>query len=84
MSRRRSISYLDSGKAFVAISIPKDFSERMRTGKETPLQIIVDGSDSNTATIALGYMSAITERFSQTDQWSPHNAAYRSEGAGLV
>lgn len=57
--------YLDSGKAFVAISIPKDFSEHIRTGREPSLQIIVDGSDSNTATIALGYMSAITERFSQ-------------------
>ncbi|MDA8079879.1 MAG: ABC transporter permease [Nitrospiraceae bacterium] len=57
--------YLDSGKAFVAVSIPKNFSEHIRTGKETSLQIIVDGSDSNTATIALGYVSAITERFSQ-------------------
>jgi ABC-2 type transport system permease protein len=57
--------YLDSGKAFVAISIPKNFSEQIKTGKETSLQIIVDGSDSNTATIALGYISAITERYSQ-------------------
>jgi ABC-2 type transport system permease protein len=58
-------SYLDSGKAFVAISIPDKFSERVKTAKETTIQIIVDGSDSNTATIALGYISAITERFSQ-------------------
>ncbi len=27
--------------------------------------MIVDGSDSNTATIALGYISAITEKYSQ-------------------
>jgi len=57
--------YLDSGKAFVAISIPKGFSEHIKTGRETSLEIIVDGSDSNTATIALGYISAITERYSQ-------------------
>ena len=58
-------SYLDSGKAFVAISIPDKFSEKIKTGKETTIQIIVDGSDSNTATIALGYISAITEKFSR-------------------
>ena len=57
--------YLDSGKAFVAISIPNKFSEHVKTGKETSLEIIVDGSDSNTATIALGYISAVTERYSQ-------------------
>ena len=57
--------YLDTGKAFVAISIPDKFSEHVKTGNETSLQIIVDGSDSNTATIALGYISAITERYSQ-------------------
>lgn len=58
-------AYLDSGKAFVAISIPKDFSEQVKTGKNISIQIIVDGSDSNTATIALGYISAITEMYSQ-------------------
>lgn len=57
--------YLDTGKAFVVISIPKDFSEKLKTGRDTSLQVIVDGSDSNTATIALGYISAVTERYSQ-------------------
>jgi ABC-2 type transport system permease protein len=58
-------SYLDSGRAFIAVSIPKDFSAHVRTGRETSLQIIVDGSDSNTATIALGYISAITDIYSR-------------------
>lgn len=56
--------YLDSGKAQVAIDIPEDFSENIRIGKDAPLQVIVDGSDSNTATIALGYISAVTELYS--------------------
>jgi len=58
-------SYLDSGRAFVALSIPKDFSTNVKAGKEASLQFIVDGSDSNTATIAFGYISAITEMYSQ-------------------
>ncbi len=57
--------YLDSGKALVAISIPEDFSENINTGRDVQLQVIVDGSDSNTATIALGYISATTELYSQ-------------------
>lgn len=57
--------YLDRGRAFIAISIPEDFSEKIKTGKEADLQVIVDGSDSNTATIALGYISALTGIYSE-------------------
>lgn len=57
--------YLDTGKAQVAIAIPKDFSENVKLGKNAELQVILDGSDSNTATIALGYISAATELFSR-------------------
>ncbi len=64
-SRKEIDNYLDSGKALVAISIPKDFSKNINTGENAVLQIIVDGSDSNTATIALGYISAITDLYSQ-------------------
>ena len=57
--------YIDSGKAIAAISIPQNFSKKIRKGENTELQVIVDGSDSNTATIALGYISAITGKYSQ-------------------
>ncbi len=57
--------YLDSGKAQVAISIPEDFSENITVNRKAELQVIVDGSDSNTATIALGYTSGIINLYSQ-------------------
>lgn len=57
--------YLDSGKAQVAVWIPNDFSKNIKTGENAGLQVIVDGSDSNTATIALGYITAISELYSQ-------------------
>ncbi len=57
--------YLDSGKARVAVSIPADFSKSIRTGRAAQLQVVVDGSDSNTATIALGYLQALTEPYAQ-------------------
>lgn len=65
--------YLDSGRARVAISIPEKFSEDLRTGRSAALQVIVDGSDSNTATIALGYMSAISDAYAR--RIKPGNAA---------
>ncbi|MEW5745605.1 MAG: ABC transporter permease [Nitrospirota bacterium] len=58
-------AYLDSGRAVLALSVPGDFSRNVLTGKQAEFQVIVDGSDSNTATIALGYVTAVTERYSR-------------------
>ncbi len=64
-SQREIDGYLDAGKARVAVSIPVDFAKTIGSNNSAQLQVIVDGSDSNTATIALGYLSALTELFSQ-------------------
>ena len=56
---------LDANRGQVALWIPEDFSGNLRRGKSAPLQAVVDGSDSNTATIALGYVEAVAERFSR-------------------
>ncbi len=56
---------LDSGQARVAVAIPADFSRKIKTNRTAQLQVIVDGSDSNTATIALGYMAALTDSYAQ-------------------
>jgi ABC-2 type transport system permease protein len=58
-------TYLDLGKARIGISVPKDFSEHIKKGETAQLQVIVDGSDSNTATIAIGYISAIADLYSE-------------------
>jgi len=57
--------YLDRGEALVGVTIPPDFSEDIKMGRPAALQVIVDGSDSNTATIALGYISGVTGVFSE-------------------
>jgi ABC-2 type transport system permease protein len=57
--------YLDSGKAKIAISIPPQFSQNIRTHKEAQIGIMLDGSNSNTATIASGYIAAIAQSFPQ-------------------
>lgn len=58
-------SYLDGNKAKVAIVIPHDFSKRMLTGRQTEVEVILDGANSNTANITQGYVAAITQRYSQ-------------------
>jgi len=60
----RDIEYLiDSGQVMLALVIPKDFSHFIESGKVAPLQLLVDGSDSSTATIAMGYVSAVVSRY---------------------
>ena len=64
-NQREIDSYLDSGRARVAVSIPVDFARTIASGGTAQLQVIVDGSDSNTATISLGYLSALMDIYSQ-------------------
>lgn len=50
-------------RARAAVLIPYDFADRLRAGEATAVQVIIDGSDSNTATIAQGYALAIVNEF---------------------
>ncbi|MFA6357874.1 MAG: ABC transporter permease [Candidatus Omnitrophota bacterium] len=54
---------IDSGQVLMALVIPKDFSHYLGSGKAAPLQLIVDGSDANTATIALGYVNSVVSKY---------------------
>jgi ABC-2 type transport system permease protein len=54
---------LDGGGAMMALVIPKDFSHYIESGKPAPLQLLVDGSDSNTATIAMNYVRAVVSKY---------------------
>jgi ABC-2 type transport system permease protein len=56
---------VDSGRALVALVIPKGFAGKIDSGRNTPVQLIVDGSDSNTATIAMGYADVVVMGYSQ-------------------
>ncbi len=54
---------IDNGHIMMALIIPKDFSHFIESGKVAPLQLIVDGSDANTATIALGYVRSVVSKY---------------------
>ena len=54
---------INKGDAMMALVIPKDFSHYLESKKKAPLQLLVDGSDSNTATIAMGYVRSVVTRY---------------------
>ena len=56
---------VDSGRALLAVIIPKNFAGRIASGGGASVQLIVDGSDSNTATMAAGYADVATQTYSQ-------------------
>ena len=56
---------IDRSEAAVAIVIQAGFAENLRKGQSAPAQIIVDGTNSNTALIALGYVNQIVATYAQ-------------------
>jgi ABC-2 type transport system permease protein len=55
---------LDSGRAQVALVVPRNFARDLARGNRVSLQALFDGSDANTATIARGYLDGIAEKYS--------------------
>lgn len=54
---------INSNEALMALIIPKDFSHYLESGKAAPLQLLIDGSDANTATIARGYVRSVVSKY---------------------
>jgi len=53
---------LDSGKVKLVINVPHDFSRKIKHNETADIQLIVDGTNSTTASIILGYASDIAQR----------------------
>src|SRR5574341_379205 len=56
---------LATGRAAVGLVIPPDFSRRIGQKLPAAVQVLVDGSNSNSALIALGYATRIVGRYSR-------------------
>jgi ABC-2 type transport system permease protein len=59
---------LDDGSAKMGIVIPWNFSQRLGGGGVAPMQALVDGTDDNTANVAMGYAQAVVQGYSQEVQ----------------
>jgi ABC-2 type transport system permease protein len=57
------VNALDGGDAAVGIEIPVDFARTLPTRKGARVQVILDGTSSNSATVAQGYSGLIVQRY---------------------
>jgi len=55
---------INQGDVTLSIEIPTDFSRKLKKGDTATVQIVLDGTESNTALIALGYANQILSEFS--------------------
>jgi ABC-2 type transport system permease protein len=56
--------YIDKGKASLAVVIPRGLERKLTGGETVRVQVIVDGSESQSAIIALNYATMVGTRFS--------------------
>lgn len=52
---------LEEGSVLGGLIIPPDYSKKLEGGAQPGVQLLLDGSDSNTASIALGYSETIIQ-----------------------
>jgi ABC-2 type transport system permease protein len=57
--------YLDGGDAWMALTIPADYGERVRRGVPAAVQVVADGTDANSTNVALGYAGALVAAYSR-------------------
>ncbi|MHB1401685.1 MAG: ABC transporter permease [Thiobacillus sp.] len=56
---------LDRGKVIMGIQINRGFADDLKSGRQAAIQTIIDGTDSNTGTVAMDYAQRITQEFSR-------------------
>jgi ABC-2 type transport system permease protein len=56
---REVTDQLNTGQSMIGLVIPKDFGKDVQRGVHATVQLLVDGTNSNTATIALGYAGGV-------------------------
>ncbi len=82
------LELMDEGRTKVVLRMNRGFGETLRSGGRAPVQLILDGTDSNTAGIALNYASRIAARYSSQllmeKTARTFGPAYRAGGVGMA
>jgi ABC-2 type transport system permease protein len=74
--------YLDGGHAGMALTIPPGYADSLSAGRPQAVQIIADGSDANSATVALGYATNLIAAYAQ-DLAAAHMPPDASPSGGI-
>jgi ABC-2 type transport system permease protein len=54
---------IDRGKVKMGLVLPWDFSKKIKAGRKATVQVLLDGSDSNTANIILTYVQGVARDY---------------------
>jgi ABC-2 type transport system permease protein len=87
--------YLQRGDAWIALAIPAGYGRAIRSARPVALQVVADGSDSNSTTVALGYATALVGEYAaelargsppspSASAEQPPAAADRSASSGAI
>ena len=72
--------YLERGRAWLALSIPAGYGDAVETGRPIAVQVVADGTDSNSTTVALSYATNLVGAYAQEladDSATPIDARIR-------
>ena len=64
-SEREVEAAINRGQAMLGLVVPLDFGRRVASERQTHVQVLADGSDANTTTLALAYAETIVRGYSQ-------------------
>jgi ABC-2 type transport system permease protein len=76
--------YLEGGGAWIALAIPAGYGAGIAAGRPQVVQILADGSDSNSAGLSLGYASTLIAQHAQEIAADRAPPAGWSGGAGTA
>ncbi len=78
--------YLESGDAWMALSIPASYGRSVAAGTPATLQIVADGSDASSTNIALGYAGNLIATYAQeiVAQRGAAGGVTASRGRGII
>jgi ABC-2 type transport system permease protein len=75
---------LVAGRLKGVIVLAADFAERLGRGESAPVQVIVDGSDPNTAGLVMNYVQGVWSNWLEQEAISESGLAVRPAAAPLV
>jgi ABC-2 type transport system permease protein len=74
-SERHIDRFVVSGEAWMGLAIPSGYGDAIAGGRTASVQIVADGTDSNSATIGLGYATALVSSYAEDLVAAPDGSA---------
>jgi ABC-2 type transport system permease protein len=75
--------YLEDGRAWIALSIPAGYGREIDARRPVAVQVVADGTDSNSTTVALGYATSLVGGYAQELIAERQPAPAPGEAAGI-